>query len=59
MADRYPDLNEPVRTPAGSFQVVSLHAGEFVECPVCFAILRKTAAKRHAETSHLTVRGRT
>lgn len=46
----YPDLNEPVRTQIGVFPVISLTgSGEFVECPRCFAVMRKVTAKKHAE----------
>lgn len=48
MGNRYPELGEPVRTLRGLFKVISLMTGEFVECPVCAAVLRKPSAKKHA-----------
>lgn len=48
MSGRYPDLGEPVNTTIGSFKVVHLNTGEFVECCYCFAIVRKERAKGHA-----------
>lgn len=47
MAERYPDLNEPVRTIIGRFLVVALNTGEFVQCPVCLAVVCKDKAKAH------------
>lgn len=54
MSGRYPDLNEPKKTDIGNFNVVQLNdtQDEKVECPKCWAIVRKSKAQKHATAQH-------